>query len=147
MSKVVYLLVGCPGSGKSWVTDQLRGTFTVVEHDDYMDRSNEYPDAVVAAAWTSLSPVIANTPFGVSKLQETLEQNALKVIPVFIIEPDAVVTERYEAREGRPISKGHLTRQRTYFERALELGAFHGGSQEVLDYLSSQVSLEKQATG
>lgn len=46
---------------------------------------------------------------------------------------------RYEAREGKPIPKGHLTRIQTYLDRADELGAFMGTSEQVLTHLKTLI--------
>jgi predicted kinase len=128
--KPVYLLVGCPGSGKSWVSSQLKSKFKVVEHDHHR---TGYVEAVAKAA--KESPVLANTPFGVSKLMEDLSSKGIPVIPVFILEAERTISERYSKREGRPIPQGHLTRQHTYRERAQELKAFSGTSEQVLEHL------------
>lgn len=133
---IVYLLVGAPCSGKTWVTDQLKETFAVVEHDDFIDSPKSYPDAVVLAAFDGERAVIANSPFGMSKLSAELARQGVEVVPVFIVEEENVISERYENREGKAIPARHLSLQKTYLARALELDAFVGTSQEVLDYFT-----------
>lgn len=131
--KQVYLLVGCPGVGKTWVSDQLKTQFNVLEHDEFKEEG--YYKAIADAARHGDKPVLANTPFGVSRLTTNIESLGPSVIPVFIIEEDEVVTQRYESRSGKKILPGHLTRQRTYLRRARDLGAFVGTSSEVLEHL------------
>jgi hypothetical protein len=135
----IYLVVGCPGSGKSWVCEQLAGQFNHVPHDDHMeDGGRGYVPALVQAARHGSLPVLAETPFSVSQIVEPLQEYGLVVVPVFIVENEDVLRERYREREGKEIPKGHLTRQITYARRADELGAFCGDSEAVLEHLKEQ---------
>lgn len=135
----IYILVGSPGVGKTWVSNQLKDQYNVKEYDDYMySKPNIYQAALINAA-SEDKPVLANTPFGLSDLIEALEHNRIEVIPVFIIEHPALLSQRYQQRENKPIPKGHITRQQTYYNRAIELNAFKGTSLEVLNYLKDQV--------
>lgn len=134
----VILLVGSPGSGKSWVSDQLTDKFHIVEHDDHRDKNN-YIAALAAAAKSESKPVIGNTPFGVSEIMEGLKSKKVRVLPVFIIEPEKVLSARYLKRDGKIIPQGHLTRQKTYGERAKELGAFSGTSEQVLRFINTLI--------
>ena len=43
MTKKVYILVGAPGSGKTWVANQIRDRYTYVSHDLYKN-NQDYPD-------------------------------------------------------------------------------------------------------
>lgn len=132
----VYLVVGCPGSGKSWVCDQLKDQFHYVHHDLYMDMTGPvYVHEIIKAATTSDKPVLAEAPFSISKTKDPLEAHGIKVIPVFIAEDPEVITDRYKNREKKPIPKGHLTRQNTYAQRAKLWKAFSGTSSEVLAHL------------
>lgn len=137
----IYLVIGVPGSGKSWVCEQLRHLFRYVRHDDYMyiarkdDPGGGYLNAIRRAAVESDKPLLIETPFSVSKLLEPLEADGHDVTPVFIIEREAVIAQRYRARDGKDIPRGHLTRLVTYAARADEYGAFKGTSTEVLAHL------------
>lgn len=132
----VFLVVGCPGSGKTWVCEQLTEKFHFVPHDDYLDANGrDYVPALVQAARQATMPVLAEAPFSVSQILDPLDDYGIEVVPVFILEDEAVLKERYHAREGKEIPKGHLTRQRTYESRARELDAFSGTSEEVLQFL------------
>lgn len=139
---LVYLIVGCPGSGKSWVCDQLTDLFEYVHHDGYIRHINQpevYVEAILEAGAKASRPLLAEAPFSISQIKEPLESEGFEVVPLFILEDEEVLRERYLEREGRDIPKGHLTRQKTYAERAEEYGAFSGTSQEVLDYLKGAV--------
>lgn len=132
MNKQIYLVVGAPGSGKTWVCNQLSQQFEYVPHDLY---PKGYIDVIQEYNKIAVKPLLIETPFSVSKIVEPLTAKGFNVVPVFIVETPQVTAERYEAREGKPIPQGHLTRIETYKQRAQELKAFSGTSNEVLSYL------------
>lgn len=147
MKQPIYLVVGTPGSGKTWVCQQLGDKFDYLPHDDFGD-PKRYIEAIVRLATynqsaaqfntpdvTPANPVLIETPFSVTQIKEPLEARGYKVIPVFIIETPEVTTKRYEDRDQKPIPKGHLTRIETYKTRAKELGAFSGTAEQVLAHL------------
>lgn len=139
----VYLLVGVPSSGKSWVSDQLKEQYNVIEHDTYKMKPQYIAALLSAASKGSTKPILANTPFGMSELQSSLAAMGHKVNPVFIIEQPDTLVKRYMARGGGEIPKGHLTRQETYISRAEELKAFKGTSSDVLNHLQQNVVLDR----
>jgi uridine kinase len=136
--KTIYLIVGTPGSGKTWVCNQLKEQFDYLPHDDF-DNDVQYVSAIARFAGIATKPILIETPFSVTQVMEPLIKRRFIVIPVFIIESEQVTTQRYEARENKPIPKGHLTRIETYIDRANKLNAFQGTSQQVLDYLKAKV--------
>lgn len=135
----IYLLVGVPCAGKSWVCEQLEDDFEYVHHDGFMgmiDQPEAYVDAIKKAAETNWGkPVLAEAPFSISKIKDPLESDGYEVEPVFIVESDDVISRRYLQRENKPVPKNHLSRMRTYNQRADQWGAFKGTSDEVLRYL------------
>jgi hypothetical protein len=142
MKQPVYLIVGVPGSGKTWITEQVKDLFTFVHHDGFIGHINQpevYVEAILEAAETSTKPLLAEAPFSVSSIADPLEAAGYSVIPVLISEPEDVIAGRYRQREGKDIPKGHLTRLRTYQSRAEEFGWYSGTSEEVRDYLKGRV--------
>jgi hypothetical protein len=138
IDNMIYILVGVPGSGKTWISDQLKEHCTVVEQDDYIGQ--DYIKALRKAHLAyPTTPILANAPFGLSHLMEALGSTCE---PVFILEDDDVIRERYYKRGGKEIPKGHLTRQQTYKERAAFLGSFIGTSEAVLSYLKGKVGIK-----
>jgi hypothetical protein len=131
--KPVYLVIGVPGSGKTWVCERLSSYFHVVPHDEHIN--GQYVRAIADAAGEVARPVLAEAPFSISQTVEPLEARGIRVIPVFIIEDVDTLSERYREREGKEIPQGHLTRQETYRQRAEQWDAFSGTSEEVLDFL------------
>lgn len=136
--KQVYLIVGTPGSGKTWVCKQLEDQFDYLAHDDFPD-DKSYVAAVKRLEDIADKPILIETPFSVSNVMGPLVDHGMVVTPVFIIESAEITTKRYEERESKSIPKGHLTRIETYKKRALELDAFSGTSQEVLDYIKLRI--------
>lgn len=134
----IYLLAGCPGVGKSWLTRQLIGKYTPIEHDEYRDDPRDYIRALMKAARGD-KPVIANTPFGVSEIMSDIDQAGGICIPIFVVAPEEQVKRQYYERERKMIPPGHLTRQKTYMKRAHNLGAFMGTSAQVLKHLLSLI--------
>lgn len=135
--KKIYMVVGCPGSGKSWVCNQLRDRFEYVPHDDYLNNA-KHIEATVRAAKTATKPLLIETPFSVSQIRDPLEKLGFEVVPVYIQERPDVLQKRYRDREGKDIPQGHLTRQVTYAARARAQGAFAGSSTEILQRLRSE---------
>lgn len=130
----VYMVIGCPGAGKTWVCRQLASLYNYIPHDDYRD-VNRYLEAIRRNAEVATRPLLIETPFSVSQIKEPLEAKGFHVVPVFIIEHPDVIRARYREREGKPIPEGHLTRQNTYWHRAQDWQAFTGTSAHVLEYL------------
>lgn len=136
----IYLLAGCPGVGKSWLTRQLIGKYTPIEHDEYRDHESRYVPALVRAAKLGDKPIIANTPFGVSEIMAEIDRAGCACVPIFVVDDPEVIAKRYFLRDGKSIPKGHLTRQQTYIKRAHNLGAFMGTGEQVLKHLLSLLS-------
>lgn len=134
---MIYLVVGTPGSGKTWVCKQLEDKFDYLAHDDFPDTKSYVSNILRLLDMTDKS-ILIETPFSVSQIIEPLSKEGYEVIPVFIIETPEVTSKRYEDREGKPIIVGHLTRINTYIQRAIELKAFKGTSDEVLAFLRTK---------
>lgn len=128
----IYMVIGCPGSGKSWVCNQLADRFEYMKHDDYPNHT-AYVSAI--SLRNNTKPLLIETPFSVSQIKESLEKKGFVIVPVFIQEHPDVVRQRYREREGKEIPAGHLSRQNTYAERATAWQAYSGTSAQVLDYL------------
>lgn len=139
--KTIYLVVGVPCAGKSWVCEQLDGLYSYVRHDDHI--GGDYVAAIHGRAQLTAKPLLAETPFSMSQIVEPLQARGFDVQPVFIIEDEATLRQRYRAREHKDIPAGHLSRQKTYAKRAVEQKAFYGTSAEVLGHLSQRLRTEK----
>lgn len=132
----IWMVVGCPGSGKSWVCEQLEDKFEYVHHDLYIKMAGDtYVKEIIKRSKDATKPLLIEAPFSMRAIMEPLQEKGFKVIPVFIQEKPEVISDRYLKREKKEIPKGHLTRQNTYLERAKEIGAFVGTSDQVLNHL------------
>jgi 2-phosphoglycerate kinase len=143
MKQPIYMIVGVPGSGKTWITNQIADKFEFCHHDGYIGHIRQpeaYVDGILEKAENARKPILVEAPFSISQIKEPLEQNGYKVTPVYIIEKPEVIAMRYWKREGKVIPKGHLTRLNTYAQRAAASRGFTGTANEVLEYLKSKVS-------
>lgn len=132
--KKITLLVGVPCSGKSHVASQLGHKFEHIAHDSYI--GGNYVQALLKASeGDGGKPILAEAPFSVNDIMEPLKAQGRDVTPVFIIEHDMTLLDRYHKREGKVIPARHLKRQDTYKQRAQEHKAFSGTSQEVMEHL------------
>lgn len=138
--RTVYLIVGVPASGKSWVCEQLTNQYEYVRHDDSI--GGDYLTAIRERAETATKPLLTETPFSITQIMGPLTDDGFTVVPVFIIEPSVVLARRYRQREGKPIIAGHLTRQDTYRQRAVDGGFFVGTSDDVVAYMRTLVPAE-----
>lgn len=142
MKQTVYMLVGVPASGKSWVAEQLKHKFTYLPHDAHINKQGGsgsqtalYLKEIMGNLVKSKKPILIETPFSMSILLDPLTKAKVKVIPVFVIEKPEVLVSRYTARGGADYPQSHLVRQETYKSRIPPFRAFSGTSQEVFDYL------------
>lgn len=138
--KNIYLVVAVPAAGKSWVCDKLKDRFECVHHDNFihLKAPGTYFNAVLDAAKTATRPLLIEAPFSISGIKDPLEKKGFKVTPVFIFADEQVLRKRYTER-GRTeehIISGHLSRQKTFQERARKWRAFSGTSTEVLAHLT-----------
>jgi hypothetical protein len=153
MKQPIFLMIGVPGSGKSWVAERVGHKFDYVHHDGFRGHINQpeaYVETILSTWKDAKKPVLAEAPFSVSHIKDPLEKAGAHVKSVIIVEDKHVLSERYKndpKRDGKDIPKGHLTRMGTYLSRAREYNAFVGNSTEVLKYLKHQVAdLAGQAT-
>lgn len=135
----IYLLVGVPGVGKTWVCEQIKHKFEYVHHDGfiYLKQPGAYLKAIMEKAPVATKPILIEAPFSISETKDPLEKAGYKVIPIFIIEDELVLKLRYQNREKKPIPVGHLTRMKTYMDRARDWGSFTGTSAQVLEHLKT----------
>lgn len=137
----IYLICGVPGSGKTWVCNQVADKFHFVPQENFISKDRTiapnhlHREALLTAATKENKPVIGECPFMISIMINELKARGADVRPVFVLEPEHVVKMRYERREVRPIPKQHLTRVATVRQRARQYGIFSGSSDSVLQYL------------
>lgn len=128
--KIVYMVCGVPGSGKTWVCTQLTGKFHYIPNDSFIGR-----DMATVINRSSTGTALTDCPFGERELKHKLERMGWIVKPYFIVEPASVVSTRYLKREGRPASQAILTRAETIKNKVQEWGAPSGTSEQILKML------------
>jgi hypothetical protein len=132
--RTIYLVCGVPGSGKTWVCNQLKSLFTYVPHDDF--EKGFHLTALKAAAREK--PLLTDCPFGESSLRTKLEAANFKVIPYFIVEDLETIKSRYKSRTRRDLPKNQQTRAASIIDRAKEWKAKYGTSEQVLKMLKDE---------
>lgn len=138
--KTAYLVCGVPGSGKSWVCNQVKHKLAYVHHDLFIGMAGPtYVNAIISVSKKTDKPLLIEAPFSISQIKEPLEKAGIQVKPVVIAEKEDVYKQRYmnDPKRVKNIThlSGHMTRTKTYLQRAKEFGWFSGTSQEVLEYL------------
>lgn len=134
--KPVYLLIGVPCSGKTYVAKQLTDKYEWVPHDAY--HVEDYANALNYAVYAFGKPVLAEAPFRASVLVEQLQRKGIKVVECYITAPIATLEQRYEERKGLPYPKQFYTNLARYNERYAEI-EIKGTSDEVLKLLKERV--------
>lgn len=114
--QTVHLIIGAPGSGKTWVCEQLKDRFCYVPHDDYAVPA--YGQALLEASRHATQAILAEAPFRASLIVDELKRSGVKVVQHYLVERPDVVAHRYEMREGKPIPKQHLATLARYTQRA-----------------------------
>lgn len=132
----VYLLIGVPGSGKSWVGSRVKDQVLYLEQDSYIGSApGAYIRDIIELTPISKKPVLIEAPFSVSKIRGPLLEAGLDVTCLYICEDIFTLENRYREREGKDIPKGHITRNSTYIHRAISEGDYVGTSKHVLEEL------------
>lgn len=124
----IYLLIGCSGSGKSWVCNQLTDKFTYVSYDG-VRKKNHIPGLLAY----SDKPKLYDPPIKISTFFKR-HSSRFNIICVAILESDEVVKSRVESRGGK-WTLGLVKRNATIVKRAQKYSCYSGTSQEILHYL------------
>lgn len=132
----IYLLVGVPAAGKSWVLSRSASNYTCVPHDHHIGR--DYPVAVMEVARNADRPVLIEAPFSMSQIMGPLVERGFTVHPVFVFADEDTLRDRYRnrGRDETHIICGHLHRQQTFQARVGQYKAFAGTSEDVLNHLN-----------
>jgi Zn ribbon nucleic-acid-binding protein len=135
-TKTVFVVAGCSGSGKSWVCNQLTDKAGYISHDKIKGNVDAAIDS------NSLNIVMYDPTVKVSTFINR-HDHLYNIRAVFILETDLVVEERIKKRGG--IFTKHIVKRNLEMrKRAAKYGEFSGTSQEVLDYLKTQIEKVNQ---
>lgn len=131
--EMIYILVGVPASGKTWVCNRIKG-MTVVRNDDYMGDRSGYVQAIKEASKGD-KPVLCEAPFAASQLIEMLHSINKPIKQVLVTGPIEEIENRYKERKnGQPFRAAFKTNHRRY-EEDPDRFEFSGTSEEVLKWL------------
>lgn len=143
MLQEIFLLIGVPGSGKSWVCERAQEKYEYISHDKHIGKP--HIAAIMQAAKDGMKPILTETPFSISQFMEPLLAKGFKVTPVFVIEKEDTLHQRWDERDTKLKDRlGHLTRQTTYKARAIQYNAFTGTSLDVLNHLHLLAAMREE---
>jgi len=131
MKPKIYVLVGVPASGKSWVCSQLREQYHHLAHDEYAR------DAYVAALKSAAQgnrPILAEAPFNAADLVAKLRMSAIPTEQILVTAPLNTITARYYERNGKDYPANFRTNHGRY-EADSSRFWFSGTSSQVVDKL------------
>lgn len=132
----VYLVIGVPGSGKTWVSRKVAHKTHYIPHDLHTD---DQFDVIMARLPDSDRPIITESPFMEKVIRRQLLDAGVDVRPYLVWENQETVQRRYEEREGRPIPQMHLTRVKNIKARAEEWEIPIGSSEEIAKMLDRAI--------
>lgn len=129
----IYLLVGAPSAGKSWVANQLLDKFTYISYDG--QRKKSHLDLLRAAPVDR--PILYDPTFKISTIIRR-HSDEFNFILVGIYETEEVLRERMASRSGEfttTIMKRNEVSKKRYNKYGA--GGFLGTSSECLEFLKN----------
>lgn len=129
-SKIIYIVTGAPGSGKSWVCDQLANNYTYISYDDFPKESH----LQLIFSDNSGKPILYD-PWRKATSFVKRYSDSLDIRLIVIKETREIVRERILNRGGTLTDKIDK-----YTDRAFNISKnafFSGTSSEVLNFLKS----------
>lgn len=132
---MIYVLVGVPASGKSYVCEKLKDKFVVCEHDKVPSR--QLYTAAVSALAHGGKTVIAEAPFNAQELVSALIARRHTVHQVLVTASLPELEQRYLLRAGKSYPPNFRTNHYRYLA-APHRFLFSGTGDAVVAYLSSK---------
>lgn len=132
-NKTIYVVTGAPGSGKSWVCDNLANQYSYISYDDFPKESH----LQLIFSDNSNKPILYD-PWRKATSFVKRYSGSLDIKLVVIVESLDVVKERI-------LSRGGTVNENTekYVKRAVNIACgahFSGTSYEVLEYLKQSAN-------
>ena len=126
MPREVHLLVGVPGSGKSWVAERVGDGFEHIAHDEHAAR--DYARVLAERARAGGKPILAEAPFRVGVLQAMLTAHRVPVKSYYLDVDQETAKRQYEARTGKAFPEQHARNLERYAMRDWD----HRGSADAM---------------
>lgn len=133
--RTIYLLIGAPSAGKSWIANQLTDACTYISYDG--NRKKNHLDLLRAAPVDK--PIIYDPTFKISTIIRRYSDE-FNFIIAGIYETEDVLRSRMESRGGK-WTDTIMKRNEVVKKRYEKYGAngFIGTSSEVLDYIKKTI--------
>lgn len=130
----VYLLIGAPGAGKSWIANQLTDKFTYISYD-----GNPKKEHLTLLCKPTDKPILYDPTFKISTfIRRHSDKFDIKLI--VIKEEESVLKDRISQRGGKwtdTIMKRNLQVEKYYYKYGTS--GFLGSSNECLEYLKYMI--------
>jgi dephospho-CoA kinase len=92
----LFILIGAPGTGKTWLCDKLSNDFNII----YSDRIRDGIDKAVSEALKGDKPVIVDIPFKIKAFIERWRSRVPESVVVALVEEEDVHKTRLAMRGG-----------------------------------------------
>lgn len=111
----LFILIGAPGTGKTWLCDKLFNDFNIISSD----RIRGDIDSAVSEALKESKPVIVDLPFRIKAFIERWRARVPDCIVVALVEEESVHKIRLAMRGGELTKsvKRRITRINSIFSR------------------------------
>jgi hypothetical protein len=142
MKHPIYLLIGAPCSGKTWIIDQVKHFVRCVEHDLSPDNLDDYIWRVQYVSYSGV--VVADIPFKGEEFAAQLSKLGLDVHKLYVLVRDGDLKQRYFKRTGKLPHQYILNTNKSIMEHFQE-GEFAGDSTRVLEYLNGTLGASTES--
>ncbi len=126
-----YMLAGQFGCGKTTISNKLKNKFTVVHADEYNAKSLA---SFISNNYFNDKPILLDIATLISTTYTRLSKE-YEIIPIFIIEDEAIIKERINMRGGSSSDENIKKRHDRIVGLSKSIGKFSGTADEVYNYL------------
>lgn len=137
----LFILIGAPGIGKTWLCNRLSNDFTIISSD----RNRDNIDEAIRSALQQDKPVLVDIPFRIKAFIERWRLTLPACVVVSLVEDEATHRARLASRGGE-YTDSILKRVRRVDSIARRYGNISGTSDELLDRLSQESLKPNPAT-
>jgi dephospho-CoA kinase len=129
----LFILIGAPGIGKTWLCDRLSNDFTIISSDRYRDKIDE----AIHSALQQDKPVLVDIPFRIKAFIERWRSAKPSCVVVSLVEDEATHRSRLAMRGGE-YTDSILKRVRRVNSIARKYGNISGTSDFLIESLRQE---------
>lgn len=132
--KVIYMLCGQSGVGKSTVAAKLTNIFTVLDKDNF--RNIKELDKAIRNNWHNELPILLQVSVHIATTIERYTKMGYKVVPFFIVEEPDIIKQRIAQRGGNRVDNVE-SRHRRILALAARYAAYSATADDMIKYIWS----------